>query len=1110
MKKSLFRIAPLLPAIALLSAPLHATETTIALDLTGGDQTVTVPAGDVYVVSGITANIDANIYKDGDGVLVMTNATYSSSYSNLVVSAGLVEVDAIASFGKGTVTLASGGGLRVTTTLTLEKTVNITDSCVLDIPSGITVTIRPNCFKYTGKTMTKTGAGSLKAQNYSSSLRFNGSGYWIIEEGTLTCGRESNTSSAFIWTETDVSGLTVEVHEGATFSMLGAAPTIVLRGGTLSASGNGYGTGTGDVADPQLYSGNSSPVSFYLNGGLFVLPSLDGRPSRILGNFVHFSQRNNADTIIDVQEGAVLEVFSTFSPRLQSTSDADIRMVRKTGKGQMRLHRPIRAKGTLYVDEGVLYLGRGARIDEGFSILPTSASATIQLEDGSAFNGLTGNADPFLSTAEVWIDPSRYIAKSGTAIPSLPNYGTLGGAFYRVGLTEAMYFRTNAIHGLPAVYGSAAGILLSSYENQTTNLTTFVVAQNTSWENENCKGKGGSPIQVCVGNSNPAAPNMFNYLFNASNAFTVVFGSTTKTFTDQGIIPGDTTPFLNEAVWSGKTASFRQYWSDDADPLEWSGSVSAAFGTNKFHWVSIGAKCYSGGVYGNRAANAMVGHIGEVLVFNRVLSSDETAYVRSYLQRKWFGSTAAAVALPGDAEEYTATIEVADGDSAAVDLSSEGGVGDVLDVAKTGDGSLTLYGQIGGTRNVAVEEGVLGLSSNRWQTFADVWIDPSDTDTVTLEDGYVVAVTNKGTAGGLFTPIATYSGSAGHTVLETTNSHTYLSFPGNAGLVLSAYTNYDSRITSPLCVYAVLERTTFVSSAGPFSFADGDATDSDSSVAHTFHYEDGTYKSANTRITMDVGSADTYVYSQADTSVPFLDVFHIQRDYVYYSQITASVTPTNGPRASYSLWDASNHVNRIVLGGRMYGGTLDGYTRVGSRWDRGWKGRVGEFVVFSKPLSRDDERELLWYLYNKWIAGTDGGALPEVLGLDLTPDASEGSLSLTFKDGTALEHSAPTVDLASLNIQGEGVWTRTGPTDEALFDVEGSLTVNGTLAFAFSPFPKLTATLIRYGSLAGAVSPNSWTLVDVPGRKPNASIRNHAGSRTVDLFMAGGLFLYIH
>ena len=89
------------------------------------------------------------------------------------------------------------------------------------------------------------------------------------------------------------------------------------------------------------------------------------------------------------------------------------------------------------------------------------------------------------------------------------------------------------------------------------------------------------------------------------------------------------------------------------------------------------------------------------------------------------------------------------------------------------------------------------------------------------------------------------------------------------------------------------------------------------------------------------------------------------------------------------------------------------------------------------------------------------------------------------------------------------MWTRTGPVNDALFDVDGGLNADGTLSFAFSPFPKVSTTLIRYGALSGAVSPNGWTLQDVPGRKANASIRNQAVKRAVELFLSGGLFLYV-
>ena len=977
----------------------------IDIDLSGGDMTVEVGYGCSRTVRNFTGNASATLSIVGGGHLTMPEAATATSFAALVIDGVMVDVATIGQLGAGPVTIRNNGGLHLTGSIKLANPMVITveDSARFDIDETAVFTVQTTRLKCTDTQITKTGLGTLTVE-LDGSKNFNQPGYWTIKEGFLKGVRSSNTSSAFIWSEANIEGPTIELQTGATMQCVGALPKIVLAGGTLEWTSVAAKTGTGIAYDHNLVFANNGATTFILNGGVEVLPS--EKPSQICGDTAIFSGTNDRKMEINVHEGATLDVYAEFIPRLTSATATDYATVRKTGAGTLRFNRPIRAAGVCMIEEGAVEMGKPlARPDAGFRFVP--AGGTLRLTDATAVDLSCDNA--LLSSAAVWFDATKISAAEGATLSSVANLGICGGCAWNCGLdTVAATYTAAGIGGLPCfVVNGKGGELLKTYANGGTAMTVFSVARNTSWTTGATHGEGGSPVQIC----NASGGAIFGYNFSAANAYKVVFGGSTQTFTGTGVVPTDDTPFINEAVWSGTSASFRQWWSDAADAFEWSGTVGAWPSTAA--WVAIGSRCeYSSGMDSGRRAKGMVGQIGEVLVFNRVLTADETAYVRSYLQRKWFGSTVPEVALPATAMPEQLGVEVGEGEKALLNVQG------AADIAKRDAGELVLAGVIDGASKVSVEEGTIGFNTNGWRTAAAVWVDAADASTIVMDGESVVSVANKGVTGGTFTPVESYSGVDSHPKMDAINGTAALLFEGAQGIGLDTFVPGESRNEQPLYIYLVAERTTLPASlTGPFTLT----TKAPSSVLNpegSFSVGEAKDNNQDTKRLYVGLRTSNVIRGYAGDGVPFIDVCATSFMRSRYADITAETTAENAKLVIDGFTEKTNVIDFTVLGGFLLNGKLKGETRYGTtKFDYGWKGKIGEFIVFTSPLSEDDEKELLDYLSAKWLDASAEpqavAALPRVLGGGSTAFAG-GNVDLAFADGTAIDFESPAVTVNDL------------------------------------------------------------------------------------------------
>ena len=215
-----------------------------------------------------------DIVKTGAGTLTMPTGV-AEMYRNLTVKEGFVEIATESCFGWGTATV-SGGGIRYTASFRQARAQIVYEgSGVIDVNEGVTWQMRSNFFTCAKATVTKTGKGQWLAYD---PVRYCWSrvdaARWIIEEGSLR-----SCSGDMFAGHTGSHNLVIEVHEDGEFRLNSAGHhlpvcAIVLRGGTLWG-GYGQFMGTYGVEGGGRWKG------WGLNGPITVLPSLNGKPSRI-------------------------------------------------------------------------------------------------------------------------------------------------------------------------------------------------------------------------------------------------------------------------------------------------------------------------------------------------------------------------------------------------------------------------------------------------------------------------------------------------------------------------------------------------------------------------------------------------------------------------------------------------------------------------------------------------------------------------------------------------------------------------------------------------------------------------------------------------------------
>ena len=220
--------------------------------------------------------------KTGAGTLTLPTGI-SESYRNLIVKEGLVSVSATTCFGWGKTTV-NGGGIRYTANMTMTQVARpiiYEGSGVIDVPAGVRWMFRTNTFSCANAVVTKTGAGTWQSYDpvrYAKSTINNAR--WVIQEGKLKCCPGDMFESY-----TGTHNLVIEVQEDGVMEAYSAGDhtpvcAIVLRGGTLWA-GYGQFMGTYGVEGGGRWKG------WGLNGPITVLPSLNGKPSRICARACH-------------------------------------------------------------------------------------------------------------------------------------------------------------------------------------------------------------------------------------------------------------------------------------------------------------------------------------------------------------------------------------------------------------------------------------------------------------------------------------------------------------------------------------------------------------------------------------------------------------------------------------------------------------------------------------------------------------------------------------------------------------------------------------------------------------------------------------------------------
>ncbi len=771
-------------------------------------------------------------------------------------------------------TVVNGGGIRYTANITQTRTsrpIVYEGSGVIDVPAGVRWMFMTNAFTCAKAVVTKKGAGVWQSYDPVRYVWNQVTGArWIVHEGVLkACNGDMFAG------HTGSHNLVIEVHEDGQFQVNNAGShlpvcAIVLRGGTMQGY-YGQFMGTWGVEAGGRWKG------WGLNGPITVLPSLNGKPSRIIARASHLHHGNDPQsTTFDVQDGATLEIDATLHPGIQqSSANPNLGSFVKTGGGTLKLLQPCGAKGTIDIRDGTVELAAGVRFDP-LAKVNVSPRAKLVLGDRAQLANATDAASALCATADVWLDASRLSLADGATVSSVPNLGTAGGNFAKFTWTAGSWripdlptYKANGINGKGVLnFNGVQALCLPTYTNKTENLQVFYVSQWTTWTPNGGMGKWGGPMSFgnrkMTGDDNGEYGVLTYQHWDGSSVVPMV--TLTKGASPSVRTAAVGTPYLVSSYLTRTSIGSTVYVSDDVAPVSNSGTHPV---TNvNVELVCVGGRTAVGGAAQVKsttptsgAADRMyIGYIGEMLAFTRTLTADEEAQILAYLKRKWFNST---VAVPEETEKAlanTVRIEVPEGAEASyvanVATATDGAN---FDLTKTGAGTLRYGGAVTGGAVLDVAEGGLKLKDGALPSHVDVWIDASDASTITLDaESRVTNLVNKGAAGGSFVRNARRStvpyGPTVKTGEDGMNGNPVLAFDGNEALVLNSYTNY----TSPrnLYVYIVKRRMKWelnpadaTNGAGhgkwgsPFALGSATATTSDENVKGVIHVSEGAVNS---------------------------------------------------------------------------------------------------------------------------------------------------------------------------------------------------------------------------------------------------------------------------
>ncbi len=1047
------------------------------LQLNGNVVTVDVPADTTLELTGFSSEIavsafKADIVKTGAGTLVLPDQNNYSQFRKLTITAGVVQIAKENNLGSDGVTATTGGLLAYMGNADVWHRITVTGEGGVFVAEDVSIVVPSNALRVANATFLKKGAGrlSFKEQSFFSNSVVGPNARLVADEGTLAFAQD-----AFGGHTANPSQI-VEIHAGARVEATAHLPIgrVVMRGGTLATTKAPAftETGTGAIEDPfQKWS-----LTLSLNQTIDVYPSDDGSPSVISAGRIYLAHGNN-HTVFNVADGATLRLEGgRIDNGFDVSSNNEINSgFRKIGAGELVFDADAGFSGPILVEEGVFTLASKGRLLETTRVR-TLPGATLRLAEDAVLAASVDTPDPFIATAELWLDATRLQVNSGQTVAEVPNFGTAGGSFtqFKSGtIPPPPVYTNNAINGLPALYFNGGSALTTDvYTNRAATLSVFMVAQWTSWDYNGGQGGlghwGGGLSMSTVASTEQ--DNGTKYSFHTETATSVnnTYFSAPDISTTQITNPNRDvgTPYLDQCVYTGSRLFVSQYLGPDVAEVTYN-QASTAGATFNIDRVAVGGrlgssgKCQYGGSTTASGNRMYIGHIGELLVFTRALTDDEKAVVRAYLKRKWFADTtvsgpSAAVSDVGAAT----TIDVPSGSAAlAGTWTSAGEHGGASAFAKTGAGTLNLRAAASGEGVVKVEEGTLELSGRTVSSRADVWLDAADESTVTVVEGKATAVANKGRVGGVFGQcLGRWSAQVPFPVYETDGigGRNVLRFDTNAGLSLNSYTNICPM--RRLHIYMVMQRMSYAEKegqgkwGGPYSFVSTSADGDDQTLKFASHWEE----TLTNQVSVYAGNSSyTVTHPEGKLGEPYLFVQHQMSSSSIFS-FEWTETETDKIKF-YTKTDCAqtNEINRVLLGGRgTEHGRMQWYGN-GHGSNRTWAGRIGEVIVFTHPLSVPEETALLAYLRAKWLGKGTASTTPPAFLSGKYPQPSFGGLGLALADNTALEQAGPTCALASLAVGEDVAFTRdwTGPTGFALFDVAGALSFGArpTLDVVTSP-----------------------------------------------------------
>ena len=924
----------------------------------------------------------------------------------------------------------------------------------------------------TALSIQKLGAGKL---NISPARAVS----FLVEEGTLQLPGDNWGGH-----DADASAYTLTVHENGTVMTTThlPLPNVVMRGGRLV----GYHA---HIINPYITNSEQNLntwKSWAMKHNIKVLPSSNGAPSVISAYASHIGHGSYMPTF-DIDAGAELQLDTMICDGMQSdaTSVAHSSFT-KIGAGTLTFLRGGSITGESTLKDGTLKFAAGASLGPD-ATLNTWAGTTIELADGAAFDtpvnsSLSCSAAEYavLTNCAIWGDAWQETAAEGASVNSILNRGTAGGAFAPPpsGYTSPCTFTANGVNGRPSYrFNGSQTMQFSNLAYGTMNDPKHEIMILIAFErNSYVQWRGFFSFAL---SSNDKADHESACTLRQQDDGSQSFG-----FYNQSVSNAQVPNCIGEHYATDGVPSVFSFYCNNYDlttsldyhpdyhnpPSNGNHNTDRIFDI-AFDRMSLGGRKGAG----DSTGDPWNGAIGEVIVCTNYTSAAlET--LQAYMKRKWLSGT--------KEQKYgVAVISVPQGTAAATSLAGLSD-GQTPSLTKTGVGEL-MVGSIAADSGVAVSAGALSLVPASVVSKIDVWMDAADEGTLTVENGEVVSVRNKGRAGGSFVRNPRYDVSGtlrpNLPTLSTMNGHAALGFDGTRALVLDSYTNHNDDATYTVFVAAHVGDDVDFAVVGkgkdtsPFSMSSVSNGSQDWVAPIGCHIEpkgDGNVAFYGAVAGNGFNVSSSSMKAGSDFIAAYYN--HSYGAYAYLQTFTdgavaeASKSSTSGYARPYPA-----AIDVVSVGGRL-GPNGTSYYYGSASDDRMWNGQVGELIVCTRQPTAEERAAILAYLRAKWGLAGGAPATPSAIATVLAPSLDR-NVKLTAAAGTELKSLAATQPLSGLAVTGNATITRGGNATSAMFDVTGSLLLPSGMTLRMLSEPAETSSMDII-TCSGTGSGTTWSI----------------------------------